>query len=77
VTGYGDGSSGSSLGGFGHADGIEPGALDEKADNDNDNIGNEQDVDSDEADVPTLSDPEGLVDAHDDAHDDAEDEPER
>jgi hypothetical protein len=63
VTGYGDGSSGSSLGGFGHAHGIEPGALDEKAD-DKDN------VDSDEADVQTLSDPEGLVEAHD-----AEDEP--
>jgi hypothetical protein len=61
VTGYGDGSSGSSLGGFGHADGIEPGALDEKADND----------DSDEADVPALSDPEGLVDAHDDAEDES------
>jgi hypothetical protein len=62
VSDYGDGSSGSGLGGFGHAKGIEPGALDEQTEKEPD--------DSAENDAPVLSDPEGLVAANEDDGDD-------
>jgi hypothetical protein len=62
MTEQGDGSSGSTLGGFGHADSIEPGALDEAI---------EEHIDKpDQIEVPELPDPEGLVGAHDEVADD-------
>jgi hypothetical protein len=58
MTEPGDGTSGSELGGFGHADSIEPGVVDEATGEDPGN------------DLPELADPEGLAGAHDEAHDD-------
>jgi hypothetical protein len=52
---HGDGNSGSDLGGFGHAESIEPGVLDDKIEK----------QDESEDDLPMLGDPEGLVGAHD------------
>jgi hypothetical protein len=50
-----DETSGSNLGGFGHADSIEPGAV----------KGSDRENDDDMIDVPELPDPEGLAGAHD------------
>jgi hypothetical protein len=51
-----DGNSGSDLGGFGHADSIEPGVLDEEA----------KQSKRPQIDVPDLPDPEGLAGANTD-----------
>ncbi|MCW2527835.1 MAG: hypothetical protein JWM76_2695 [Pseudonocardiales bacterium] len=51
-----DETSGSGLGGFGHAETIEPGAVE----------GSDREDDDRLIDVPELPDPEGLAGAHDD-----------
>ena len=72
-----DVSNGSDLGGFGHADSIEPGVLDEKAETkraetDPAESGPAESgpAEIDPADPSLLSDPEGLAGAHDAAADD-------
>lgn len=62
-TQHDDGTSGSAMGGFGHAESIEPGVLEDDEDD-------EDDEDEQRDETPQVADPEGLTGAHDDADDD-------